>query len=148
MRYSATTGCFYPKTIEYASLPGDAIDVSIDDYVKAMSKVPGETVKIVDGVVTIIEPTVTFLAEQAAIVQASLIDIPGFIQDLKIKLGGIVNANHLYAAYPLLIPAMETGRFDDATALIKDAESANRITNDQYAVIKASASEFHIPIEL
>ena len=148
MRYSQTTGCFYPKDIDYAVLPDDIIDCSKDEYERAMNRENGATLSVVDNIIIINPPSEEFLAEEAIAKQKALIDVKGFIQDLKIKMGGIVNINRLYTAYPLLIMTLESGHFDDSIALIKDALSTNIITNDQYKIIKESAAEFHIPIVL
>lgn len=43
IRYSASTGAFYPYDIDYPSLPDDVQHVDGADYQKAMARAPGET---------------------------------------------------------------------------------------------------------
>lgn len=49
MRYSPSTGCFYPTELAYESLPDDLIDVSLDDLHEALSRRSDEIVTVVDG---------------------------------------------------------------------------------------------------
>ena len=49
MKFSKTTGCFYPNDLQYTSLPTDLIDISQPDYELAMARQPGDTLDVVDG---------------------------------------------------------------------------------------------------
>lgn len=49
MRYSKTTGNFYPEEINYASLPDDIINVSHDDYAMAMNRAENESFDFVNN---------------------------------------------------------------------------------------------------
>lgn len=59
--YKFHNGLFYPPDLNYESIPDGAIEVSSEEYIKAMSRAPGSTFTVNDaGVVTIIpvpEPT-------------------------------------------------------------------------------------------
>lgn len=54
MKYSNETHCFYPPEIEYASLPDDLIDVSIEGYLRAANRLAGESFEVVAGEVRIL----------------------------------------------------------------------------------------------
>ncbi|WP_310611262.1 hypothetical protein [Limnohabitans sp.] len=56
MKFSKSTGCFYPNEFEYASIPDDAVEVFLDDYVKAMSLTGGETIDVINGKLVFIQP--------------------------------------------------------------------------------------------
>jgi len=43
IRYSKSTGNFYPYTEDYATLPDDIIDVDYADFERAMARQPGQT---------------------------------------------------------------------------------------------------------
>ena len=86
-------------------------------------------------------------ATQAAL-NASLPQPTAFTQAIKDCLGGIVAANALAVACPLLLPAIASGHWDDVQALIIDAQITNVINAAQYAAIKAAATTFNIPIIL
>ena len=53
-RYSKTTGCFYPLSESYTSLPDDLIEVPVEDYERAMERGERDTLDVVDGRVVII----------------------------------------------------------------------------------------------
>lgn len=61
MKYKYFEGLFYPDDGSYESIPAGAIDVSEDEYRKAMGRAPGSTFSVDDsGIVTVIpvpEPT-------------------------------------------------------------------------------------------
>lgn len=61
MKYKYFEGLFYPEDGSYESIPAGAIDVSEDEYRKAMGRGPGSTFSVDDsGIVTVIpvpEPT-------------------------------------------------------------------------------------------
>ena len=54
MKFSKTTGCFYPDDIHYPNPPDDLDNISEEDYVLAMSRVPGETLDVVSGRIIIV----------------------------------------------------------------------------------------------
>jgi hypothetical protein len=49
MKYSKTTGCFYPEDIFYSTLPEDLIDVTAEEYESAMSRPPNTVLDVQDG---------------------------------------------------------------------------------------------------
>lgn len=54
MKFSPSTGNFYPDDIAYPWLPDDLVDVSGEDYTKAMSRAADEAFSVdADGAVTI-----------------------------------------------------------------------------------------------
>lgn len=60
MRFSKSTGCFYPESEQYAVLPADIITVPQGDYEAAMARAPGDTLDVIGGRVAVIpkpEPT-------------------------------------------------------------------------------------------
>lgn len=54
MRFAKSTGVFYPKSISYPDLPGDVIDVSLEDFALAMARNPGDALDVVDGHVVVV----------------------------------------------------------------------------------------------
>lgn len=64
IRYSYSTGNFYPQHIEYPHLPDDLIEVDDDDYAAAMGRPAGHTFQFVDGQLVITAPTPTPLLVQ------------------------------------------------------------------------------------
>lgn len=54
MRFSKSTGCFYPDDIHYTNLPDDLIDVPQKDFEMAMSRSSGDTFDVVDGRVVVV----------------------------------------------------------------------------------------------
>jgi len=75
-------------------------------------------------------------------------DIQGFVSDIKTAVGGIVASNALARAYPLFYPALEKLMWADATALIVDAHTSGALTDQAYAMFKASAKARNLPINL
>lgn len=66
MKYSPSTGNFYPADIEYSYLPNDLIQVSEEDYQIAMSRLPNQRFEVSpEGSVTLIDPTSEELAAAA-----------------------------------------------------------------------------------
>lgn len=63
MKFSKTTGCFYPDAVAYKSLPGDAIDVPEEDYLAAANMRPGDALDVVNGRVVIVPRPAPTLAE-------------------------------------------------------------------------------------
>ena len=56
MRFSKTTGGFYPEELKYAELPDDIVTISNDDHQRALTRAPDEEFEIVKGKVVIIKP--------------------------------------------------------------------------------------------
>ena len=59
IRYSYSTGNFYPHYIEYPHLPDDLIEVDEEDYAAAMSRPAGHTFQFENGQLVITAPTPT-----------------------------------------------------------------------------------------
>lgn len=67
MRYSQTTGAFYPLDIDYGDdLPDDIIDVSLTDYCAAMARPSGHSFTFVNGELVITAPPPVPFADLAA----------------------------------------------------------------------------------
>jgi len=65
-RFSKQTGCFYPLTENYPSLPDDIIEVPFEDYEAAMARKPGDTLDVINGrVVVVLKPEATLLELRA-----------------------------------------------------------------------------------
>lgn len=73
MKFSKSTGCFYPDDIQYPNLPADIITVSADDYEAAIGRSAGATLDIQNGKLAIVQPTSEQLLAQAQQAQASVI---------------------------------------------------------------------------
>ncbi|MFZ2405544.1 MAG: hypothetical protein WAW41_10435 [Methylobacter sp.] len=91
-----------------------------------------------DGVFTNPESTIPSTSQLA--------DGLGFVQALKVTLGGIVQANALAVSYPLFFAAVQSGDWVGVQELIVDAKTKSLISTDQFAAIKAAALECNIPI--
>jgi hypothetical protein len=74
MRFSKSTGCFYPDDIQYPNFPADVISISLDDYNAAMGRPIGATIDVQDGSLVIVQPTSAQLLAQAQQAQASIIN--------------------------------------------------------------------------
>jgi hypothetical protein len=59
IRYSYSTGNFYPDEIDYPSLPDDLIDVDEEDFTTAMGRPAGHAFQFVNGQLVITAPTPT-----------------------------------------------------------------------------------------
>lgn len=67
MRFSKSTGCFYPESEQYKELPADIIDVPQGDYDAAMARSPGDTLDVVNGRVLVVpKPSLTSTEVKAA----------------------------------------------------------------------------------
>jgi hypothetical protein len=66
MRFSKTTGCFYPDDIQYQNLPADLIDVPHEDFDTAMARNPGDTLDVVNGRVVVVQKPALPAAVKAA----------------------------------------------------------------------------------
>ncbi|PTR06461.1 MULTISPECIES: hypothetical protein [unclassified Novosphingobium] len=53
MKFSPSTGNFYPDDIDYPTLPSDLVEVDEAEYAKAMARAPDENFTVVDGKVMI-----------------------------------------------------------------------------------------------
>ena len=72
MKYSKSTGNFYPDDIVYSSLPSDLIDVTDAEYAAAMARELGATLDVVKGRLKIIPPTAPTMDDLRA---AKLVEI-------------------------------------------------------------------------
>jgi hypothetical protein len=54
MQFSKSTGCFYPKDIPYAAPPDDLIDVTREEYEKAMDRPQRTALDVVEGRLVIV----------------------------------------------------------------------------------------------
>lgn len=59
MKFSKSTGNFYPSDFHYPNLPDDLIDVTDEDYAAAMSRPAGHAFDFVAGSLVISAPVVT-----------------------------------------------------------------------------------------
>jgi hypothetical protein len=75
-------------------------------------------------------------------------DLQGFLQAIKIGLGGIVAVNTLLIAYPAFLSAIQLSEWLDVQSLLIDALSKTAITPIQYAAIKSAAATYNIPVTL
>lgn len=60
MKFSKSTGCFYPEDIAYASIPADAINVTQAEFDAAMQRPLGSTLDVQGGklvIVPVVPPT-------------------------------------------------------------------------------------------
>jgi len=73
MRYSDSTGCFYPDELHYTTLPDDLIKVDDDFARKAINRPAGATLQVVKGVLTIVLPTDDEVLEMARTQQAAVL---------------------------------------------------------------------------
>lgn len=73
MKYSATTGCFYPEWGQY-TLPADAITVPEEDFAAAMNREAGEALAISDGRVVVVPVSAEATLAKAKAAKASEID--------------------------------------------------------------------------
>jgi hypothetical protein len=54
MQFSNSTGCFYPRDIQYPNPPADLIAVTDAEYTAAMSRPPGATLDVKGGKLVIV----------------------------------------------------------------------------------------------
>lgn len=76
------------------------------------------------------------------------INVQGFQDAIKLAAGGIVGANTLATAYPLLAPAIQQQVWSDVQALIMDAHTNAVLNAAQYTAIQAAATANNIPVTL
>jgi mannose-1-phosphate guanylyltransferase len=65
MRYSNSKKQFFPKGVNYSSLPNDLIDVTREEHDAALNRQPGETLDFVDGHVVVVPVSESTLAANA-----------------------------------------------------------------------------------
>lgn len=66
MRYSETTGCFYPDDVAYEDTPPDLIDVPDEDFREAMARPSGDAIAVASGRIVVVPrpaPTVEELRQ-------------------------------------------------------------------------------------
>jgi hypothetical protein len=49
MKFSISTGCFYPDNVTYESLPEDVVDATVEDFEFCMARASDETIAYADG---------------------------------------------------------------------------------------------------
>ena len=59
MKYSATTGNFYPDWGDYLNIPSGAVEVSESDFNLAMAKTADQEIKIVNGSIQLVDKVKT-----------------------------------------------------------------------------------------
>ena len=72
MRYSESTGCFYPAWGKYDDLPADLIPVSRADFLVAINRPDGYSLVVANGRVTIAAAPLSPLAERQAIARDAI----------------------------------------------------------------------------
>jgi hypothetical protein len=65
MKYSKSTGCFYPEDIEYPTLPEDLIEVTAEEYESAMSRPANTVLDVQNGKLVLV--TVELTSEQISV---------------------------------------------------------------------------------
>lgn len=63
MKFSKSTGCFYPDDIEYTAVPSDLIDLPQEDFDAAMARSPGDALDVVNGRVVVVPQPAPTAAE-------------------------------------------------------------------------------------
>jgi len=56
IKYSPSTGNFYPSSVAYRNLPNDLVEISQEDYDAAMSRPLGFTVSFANGKIVVHPP--------------------------------------------------------------------------------------------
>lgn len=77
MKFSPSTGCFYPEDLGYQHLPDDLVTISQTDFNSAMARPAGSTLTVEDGQLVIMPapiPTAAELLVQAQAAQCANID--------------------------------------------------------------------------
>jgi hypothetical protein len=72
MRFSKSTGCFYPEDIDYPNLPADIINVPKEDFDSALQRAAGDTLDVVNGRVAVVPKPAATLAEKKAVGWANI----------------------------------------------------------------------------
>ena len=73
-------------------------------------------------------------------------DVSGFVAAIKAQVGIVAAASITGSA--LMFAALQTGQWEDASALIENALTLTQITTAQHSAIKAAALTFNIPLVL
>lgn len=87
-----------------------------------------------------------FSATQPVLILPPAPDVDGFIQAVKVGLGGIVAVNSLATLYPLFFPAAQAQNWADVNLLLLDAKTKTVITLAQYNAILNLAVTYNIPL--
>ena len=66
MKFSRSTGCFYPSSIAYPNPPADLIDCTQAEYDAAMARKSGESLSVESGVLIILPAPIPSAAEVMA----------------------------------------------------------------------------------
>lgn len=77
MKFSKTTGCFYPDDIHYTNPPDDLIEVQQADFETAMARAADSTLTVEDSQLVIVPapiPSAEELLAQAQVAQGALIN--------------------------------------------------------------------------
>ncbi len=129
MKFSKTTGCFYPEDIHYPSLPADLIDVRDDEFKVAMARTNGATLDVVGGKLVIVPaPTPTqaeLLVQAQADAQARIVV---YAQDKRQLIAGTSDAIEI-AGWPnklRIAQAINAGSATDAEIAAFQAEITAR----------------------
>ncbi len=97
MKFSKSTGCFYPDDIEYTAVPSDLIDIPQEDFDAAMARSPGDALDVVSGrVVVVPKPAPTLADEQSS--QLAVLSAACCAQILDGFLSDALGAFHAYPA--------------------------------------------------
>jgi hypothetical protein len=89
MKFSKTTGCFYPEDIQYPNPPTDLIAVTADDYSAAMNRAAGETLDVQEGKLVIVPaPAPDPVAVLAAAKTNALGSIAAFAKSQRTTIAG------------------------------------------------------------
>lgn len=137
--YSKITHGFYDNEI-HENLPKDAISIADELYDSLLiGQSMGKKITSDDSEQPILtDPSIT----------PPRPNLTKFIQDIKIGVGGIINANGLATAYPLFFSAIQLAEWFDVELLITDAFDNAIINTEQFNAIKSAAVENNIPIYL
>ena len=104
------------------------------------------------GMIALSESEVaTILQTQTTAMEAIILSQPnpsGFISGIKSAVGGIIAANTIAQAYPLLFGSIQVSDWTDVTLMIEDALKRNIITATQYDAIKQTALTNNISVVL
>ncbi len=63
MKYSPSTGCFYPPDIAYGALPSDAVEATDALFADWLAAEPGSTITVAAGALTIVAPAAPSFAQ-------------------------------------------------------------------------------------
>jgi hypothetical protein len=140
MFYSKSTNGFYTSAINGSNIPLDAVKITDLTY---QSMLAGQTAGKVISFDSIAGQPI-LINPPTPIPQP---DAQGFLQAIKIGMGGIVAVAALPNAWALTA-AINANQWPDVQSLVVDALAKTNITATQYAAIKAAATTFNIPVTL